>query len=152
MRFQDKFLKAGFKKATFNFRFFSVDWEPNIQEKLACWEMYVELNTRVATQKLEMDSGIDASVLSSLHSMFETTREVLKKYGPDTFEFSKLAFMILNDVLRPFLSKWHGRDTNLLVLNSHEQNQFRKELMDVQEELIAYVRLLADLSGIQELT
>jgi hypothetical protein len=152
MTFQDKFLKAGFKNVTFNSRFISVEWEPNNREKLACWEMYVELNTRVATQNLDACSGIDVSALSSLHSIFETTREILKKYGPETFEFSKLAFVILNDVLRPFTSKWHGRETTILVLNSAEQNLFRKELKEVQVDLIAYVRLLADLSGIQEIT
>ena len=53
--------------------------------------------------------------LSSLYTLFDTTRTILRKYGPsiaqpkgeDELSFGYLAVVILNVVLRPVLAKWH---------------------------------------------
>jgi hypothetical protein len=105
MNFQNSFSKVGFKKITFDVKLFSIEWEPNTSEVNAAWEMYVELISRISTQPLKLQDGEDSSALESLHSLFGITRFILKKYGPTTYEFSKLAILILNDVIRPFTSK-----------------------------------------------
>lgn len=61
----------------------SADWEPSDQERQAAWEMYVELATRVTVVELPGDRGLVREALTSYYSLFATTREILRKYGPD---------------------------------------------------------------------
>jgi hypothetical protein len=93
----------------------SGEWEPNDAERAAAWELYVELITRVSVVPLGPDEGLLREALSSLYSVFESTREVLRKYGPDIAEpkrsgqynFAYIAITILNVGIRPLLARWH---------------------------------------------
>jgi transcriptional regulator with XRE-family HTH domain len=82
-------------------------------ERAAAWELYVELVTRVAVADLDPDRGMLREALDSLYSLFGTTREILKRHGPDLAaangesRFLNLATTILNRVLRPVLAEWH---------------------------------------------
>ena len=93
---------------------FSVKWKyiPTQLEQEAAWDLYVELVTRVATNELGAEQGLLREALSSLHTVFEITRGILKEHGPRIYSnkrpgFSHLAIRLLNYELRPFLSKWH---------------------------------------------
>src|SRR6266700_2536301 len=89
-------------------------WEPDEVEQRAAWEMYVELITRVSLVELQPGEGLLHEALSSLYSLFDTTRKILREYGPavarpkgkDNISFGYLAIAILNGVLRPVLAKW----------------------------------------------
>ena len=89
--------------------------EPDDSERRAAWEMYVELVTRVSLAPVDLLKASLREALSSLYSVFDTTREILRKYGPNvaqpkgkgTLSFGYLAVAILNTVLRPVLSEWH---------------------------------------------
>ena len=90
-------------------------WEPNEDERKAAWELHVELVTRIAVVPLGADDGLLREALSSLYTLFATTREILRKYGPDVAEpkpdgqynFGVLALAMLNYALRPVLARWH---------------------------------------------
>lgn len=77
------------------------------------WQLFVETVTRTSTQRLDDDEGLIREALTSLHSLFATTRTILMAARPTahgsgiTVEY--LAVNMLNRELRPFLSKWHPR-------------------------------------------
>ena len=48
-------------------------------DKKAAWELYVEMLTRIVTQPLNEQHGIEKTALDSIFSLFPTTREILKK-------------------------------------------------------------------------
>lgn len=81
------------------------------------WELYVELVTRVAVAELRAGQGLLREALTSLHSLFATTRAILRRHGPGVMraagaepsEVYGQAMAVLNDVLRPLLSEWHPR-------------------------------------------
>lgn len=143
-------------------------WEPDEGEQQAAWEMYVELITRVAVVELGPDEGLLREVLSSLHSLFGTTRSILREHGPvvaqakggGEYSFGLLAVIILNKVLRPLLAKWHPR---LLDYEStcppprsqtdHERawtsrEELRAALEEVRGTLTQYAELLALVAGV----
>jgi hypothetical protein len=51
--------------------------------------------------------GVNESALESIYSIFPETRLILKQYGFLGKQFANLAFEMLNDVIRPFTTKWH---------------------------------------------
>ena len=143
-------------------------WTPNDSETKAAWEMYVELVTRISVVELKEDEGTLSEALDSLYSLFETTRNILKKYGPivahplekNRISFGKLAVTILNYQLRPLLSEWHPkldlylqkRDMNVSLIK-HEMNwgsnkELRERLRETQEVLKEYSAILAQVAKV----
>ncbi len=121
-------------------------------DRMAAWELYVELLTRITTQALPLGDGDESTALSSIHSIFATTREVLKRHGPACITFSKIAVVVLNQVIRPFTARWH----RLSLLNAFADPTqcilFRSELETLQSQLHHYTQLLAEIAGVEDLS
>ncbi|MFE9607878.1 hypothetical protein [Streptomyces sp. NPDC006012] len=146
-------------------------WEPNDVERRAAWEVYVELVTRISVVPLREDDGLLREALSSLYSLFGSTREVLRKYGPDVAEpkkngqynFGYLAVAMLNHGVRPLLAAWHpaledweSRRPADRSRRDHEQawsraGELRAALRDTRGVLTDYADLLADACGVPNL-
>ena len=119
----------------------------------AAWELYVEMLTRIVTQPLPSEDGDDRTALDSVYSLFPTTREILRRYGPKAVEFSKIAVPVLNQQVRPFTAKWHRLSQQQCAFNDEERRQeFRAELRELQAKLRGYNRLLADVAGVEDMT
>ncbi len=58
-------------------------WKPDDSERQAAWEMYVELVTRIAVVRLQPEEGLLREALSSLYSVFDSTRQILRERGPN---------------------------------------------------------------------
>jgi hypothetical protein len=90
-------------------------WGPDDAERKAAWEMYVELVTRISVEALGPEEGLLREALSSLYSLFDSTRDILRRYGPEVatpkrgneLSFGAIAVTILNLGLRPLLARWH---------------------------------------------
>ena len=140
-------LKTGFLEA---------DLSMKDGDKEAAWKLYVELLTRITTQALPKDSGDEETALDSIYSLFKTTRQILKEQGKDCVEFTKLAVIVLNQIVRPFTTEWHRKMLADKLKNVPENEQecrvFREELDSLQVELRKYSRALADLAGVEDLT
>ncbi|MFE3942705.1 TIR domain-containing protein [Streptomyces sp. NPDC059118] len=84
---------------------------PGPVERAAAFDLQVELATRVGVQPLGPDDGSLREALTSLHSLFATTREVLHRVAaasPPPLVLPHIAFVLANQHLRPFLSTWHS--------------------------------------------
>jgi len=145
------------------------DWEADDTEKKAAWELYVELVTRISVEMIKYDQGLLREALNSLYVLFQETRKILKSYGSDLakpkgkgkYSFSYIAVIILNQVLRPFLSYWHPelkayedrKQKNISVVKYErkwkENKKMRSELNEVIGVLSDYADLLAGVAGIE---
>lgn len=146
-------------------------WEPNNAERQAAWELYVELVTRVSVVPMRADEGLLREALTSLYSLFATTREVLRTHGPEVAEpkrngqynFGYLAVAMLNFGVRPLLARWHpeledweSRRPADRSRRDHEQvwpqaDVLRATLTDTRSILAAYADLLAEACGVPSL-
>ncbi|MCC3768456.1 hypothetical protein [Streptomyces sp. UNOC14_S4] len=146
-------------------------WEPVEAERKAAWELYVELATRVSTVELGPDDGFLREALTSFYSLFGTTRDILRRYGPDVaprrgpgrLTFGALAVTVLNQALRPLLADWHPRLAAHEALRpsgtdpvAHERSwehaaELRGEIATVREVLIGLANALAEVAGSADL-
>ena len=131
--------------------FLEMEWTPKDEDKSAAWELYVEMVTRVATQRLAPDEGQEGAALASIYQLFPLTREIIKRNGRYCINFARIAVVVLNQVVRPFTAKWHRQMVDG-VLAPEKSVAFRKELDELQGKLRNYTRLLADLAGVEDLT
>ncbi len=146
-------------------------WVPDKKERDAAWEMYIELVTRISVVELQPDEGLLREALSSLYTLFGTTREILRKYGPavakpkrkGNMSFGYLAITILNRAIRPVLAKWHPllldyeskRESSVSPLE-HEKKwgkceEFRKELNSLRSVLTDYGDILSKVAKVPPL-
>ncbi len=132
--------------------FLEMEWNPSEPDRDAAWDMYIELLTRVAIQPLSETGGDERAALESVYSLFPTTRAIIRARGRDSIEFTKLAVVVLNQVIRPFTTKWHKASTSGDLEGPVVIQEFRRELGDLREALVRYSKMLADMAGVEDLT
>lgn len=132
--------------------FLEMEWNPAEPDKDAAWELYVELLTRITTQPLADTHGDEKTALDSVYSLFGLTRSIIKTHGRDCIEFTKIAIVVLNQIIRPFTAKWHKISVDDGFKKVENRKKFRKELSDLQKILRIYTRMLADMAGVEDLT
>lgn len=130
--------------------FLEMEWEPMDEDKNASWELYIELLTRITTQPLSSDHGDEETALKSIHLIFPITREVIKSNGRHCIEFTKLAIVVLNQIIRPFTAKWHKLSLQGAFSDPSQCQIFREELLELQILLNIYTRMLGDMAGVEE--
>lgn len=118
----------------------------------AAWELYIEMLTRIVTQPLSPDTGDDATALESVYSLFPITRDILRRRGRTTINFTKVAVPLLNQIVRPFTAKWHRKLLAGELSDEKVSNTFRQELAALQANLRNYSRMLAEIAGVEDLT
>ena len=121
-------------------------------DRNAAWDLYVEMLTRIVTQHLPLESGDEQAALESVHTLFDTTRQILHTHGRDTIEFSKIAIPVLNQIVRPFTTKWHRESLSGTFGDKDKSVQFRKELEELLHDMRRYNRMLADIAKVEDLT
>lgn len=132
--------------------FLEMEWAPSDPDKDAAWDLYIELLTRVTTQALPNDKGDEKAALDSVYGIFPTTRDIIRKHGRGANEFTKIAIIVLNQIVRPFTAKWHKRLIAGDLDKKEARKEFRQELEQLQVELKKYTQMLADMSGVEDLT
>ena len=140
------------------------EWNADPKERNAAWALYIELVTRVAVQGLPADQGSLREALTSLYSLFGSTRQILREAGPDVgasiTSVGGIAIAVLNRGIRPFLSRWHPaladwesrRDPGLSP-GEHERkwperDQLRSDLTKLRVGLESYAEGLATIAGV----
>jgi len=114
-----------------------MEFQPQNADKDAAWDLC---------------HGDEQTALNSVFSLFALTRDVLKKHGRDAGEFSKIAIVVLNQVIRPFTAKWHKLSIDGAFDDIKQCNEFREELKKLQLVLSIYTQMLADMAGVEDLT
>ncbi|MFD9474147.1 hypothetical protein [Streptomyces goshikiensis] len=146
-------------------------WEPVDAEREAAWELYVELATRISVVELGEDEGLLREALSSLYTVFGTTREILRRYGPSVaprvapgrVTFGLLAVNVLNLSIRPLLTRWHplltaheARRGDQVDPVGHERRwaraeELRREIEQVRQVLLSLAQALNEVAGVGDL-
>lgn len=142
----------GLSNLRINAGILSAEFNPSQDDMTAAWLLYIELITRVTTQQLLPDHGDEKSALNSIYQIFPLTREILKTQGHNCEEFTRIAIVVLNQVVRPFTAKWHKVFVDNSKLDVGMSKEFRDELEGLQSTLRNYTKLLADLARVEDLT
>lgn len=143
-------------------------WKPSQRERRAAWELYVELITCAGVGPIESGVGLAGEAMNGLYSLFGTTREILRRYGPTIAQpqnghehsFGELAVLFLNFELRPLFVRWYPLldrweatrlpDTSKTEHQAQWQHagQLREELEQTRGRLKVYADLLAEVAGV----
>ena len=142
-------------------------WEPDEAEIRAAWELYVEMATRSPLGGFSPQEGSAREALNSIYSLFDTTRAILRSYGPAVacpkgglkLSFGYLAISMLNHVLRPLLTEWHPRlqqwereNPTLTEMDWPGRSDLLEALGSTESLLRQYAKLFTEVAEVPELT
>ena len=85
------FKKYRLDKIRLNLKVVQMELSFHEDDKDAAWELYIEMLTRIVTQTLPPGSGDEQVALDSVYSLFPVTREILRRRGRGTIQFTKVA-------------------------------------------------------------
>lgn len=152
MRFGDLFENWGLDSLKLNVSFIEAEFKAQPDDQNAAWEMYVYLITTILTQKLPDEDGDEKTALDSVYHLFGVTRNILVEYGRKAPGFSKIAVVVLNQIVRPFTAKWHKLSLAGAFADAGQCRAFRQELSELQLNMRRYAALLADIAKVEDIT
>ena len=152
MTLKDYLTEFNLDKIRLNLGIIDADISFEQADKDAAWELYIEMLTRIVTQPLPSEAGDEKAALDSVYALFAITREILRRRGRETIQFSKIAIPVLNQVVRPFTAKWHKEGLAGAFDHESKKKEFREELEVLQNELRNYNSMLAKIAGVENLT
>ncbi|WP_217207561.1 toll/interleukin-1 receptor domain-containing protein [Streptomyces sp. AC550_RSS872] len=140
---------------------------PSESERMAAYDIQVELVTRIGVQELAPGTGSLREALTSLKSLIDFTRATLHTYSVNLERGSAsgaptvqhLAYVLINETIRPFTGTWHpllsayeSRCPADVAPLDHEAawpqaEAMRAELSALREPLTRIVAGLGDISG-----
>ena len=93
-----------------------------------------DLRTRITTQPLPYQYGVESSALRSLWMVFVQARAAMRRH-PGCEEFARLATDMLNMHLRPMTAKWDKAFAEGRLNSRDGADEFREDLTEVQRGL-----------------
>lgn len=151
--------EMGFGDAKFTFK-------PNDTDRQIAYSIWVELSTRKIGLPIDPENDVIAEIYDSWYSFFGVTREMIKDIpvskvrGDSTSKIVDLSVEVLNEGLRPHLTKWQARfrhwyehqtedvadiDPQALQKKFPSYNELMDDLLAVNGRLIGYRRKMNEL-------
>jgi hypothetical protein len=111
----------------FSFRSFEIDqaeigvgknkfrFKPNLTDKQVAYAIWVELSTRKIGLPIDFEHDVISEIYDSWHTFFSVTRDLVKGVPVNqvkrdsTQAIIKLSIEVLNEGLRPHLTRWQAR-------------------------------------------
>ena len=100
-------------------------------DRKAAHEFLTELRTRISTQPLPYQYGVESRALESLWELFGHARAAMTG-NPGCEEFARLVTTSLNIDVRPVTAKWHRYHEQGLLDAKDGADEFRGDLAQLQ--------------------
>ena len=144
--------------------------KPNYQDMQIAYKLWVELSTRKIGLEIDLENDVVKEIFDSWYEFFKLTRELIKdipvskiRKDESTKELVRIAIEVLNEGLRPHLTKWQARFRkwyNIEIAREENRNlspqdiqkkypeyeNLTKEMIEVNHQLIEYRKILRQLA------
>lgn len=147
-------------------------FKPNITDRQVAYAIWVELSTRKIGLPIDLDHDVVAEIYDSWYNFFSVTRELIKSVPVNqvkrasTQAIIKLSIEVLNEGLRPHLTRWQARfrswynrelkryegDSGIAVLDPQQiqatfpqYQELKQDLERVNDALIRYRKKMREL-------
>jgi hypothetical protein len=107
MKRKDWLEKWGLSDLKLKLGFLEDEFSPHDPDRSTAWDIHVELLTRITTQYPPAEDCDKMAAPDSIYALFPLTRDILRRHGSGSGEFTKLAIPVLNQIIRPFIARSH---------------------------------------------
>jgi len=123
----------------------------NDDDRQMAYKIWVELSTRKIGLPIDLEQDVVTEVYDSWHAFFSVTRELIKdvpvrKYQRDsTAKIVPLSIEVLNEGLRPHLTKWQARFRRWYEHTAKKEDFGNTAPQEIQRQFPAFAELAEDL-------
>lgn len=123
----------------------------NDDDRQIAYKIWVELSTRKIGLLIDLEQDVITEVYDSWHTFFSVTRELIKdvpvkKYQRDSTEkIVRLSIEVLNEGLRPHLTKWQARFRRWYEHQSVQSSCSLSSPQEIQKNFPSFQELAKDL-------
>jgi len=155
-------------------RDYRVKIKPSFEDIQVAYKIWVEISTRKLGLEIDEENDVIVEVYNSWYEFFKITRETLKEIpahkivNPETQKIIDVSLKLLNEVVRPHLTKWQARfrkwynemqtdekNKNLTPQQLQRKYPYYKELIkdmkEVNKNIMEYRKSLEKLIGLHKL-
>lgn len=124
---------------------------PNDTDRQIAYKIWVELSTRKIGLAIDLEYDVVEEVYDSWHTFFGITRELIKDVPvrkfrrPATEKIVGMSIEVLNEGLRPHLTKWQARFRRWYERQAKQEDFALKTPQEIQQEFPAFKELSEDL-------
>lgn len=126
--------------------------KPNYEDMQIAYQLWVELSTRTIGLSIDLDNDVIEAIYDSWHEFFMLTRELVKgipiskiRKDKSTKELVRVAIEVLNEGIRPHLTKWQARFRKWYNAEIEKNENFGLSPQECQKKYPEYDRLAQDL-------
>jgi hypothetical protein len=147
-------------------------FKPNLTDRQVAYAIWVELSTRKIGLPIDFEHDVLEEIYDSWFTFFSVTRDLIKSVPVNqvrrdsTQAIIKLSIEVLNEGLRPHLTRWHARfrhwyereinnyhkqETGIMIdpqqiqANFPQYAELKEDMQRVNQSLIKYRRKMHDL-------
>jgi len=145
-----------------------ISFKPNNEDRQIAYSIWVELSTRKIGISIDLDHDVIVEVYDSWYNFFSVTRELIKNIpvskikSNGTEKIILLSIEVLNEGLRPHLTKWQARfrhwyeneikkqdgndiDPQIIQAKYPKFRELKEDLLAVNKVLINYRKKMHEL-------
>lgn len=126
-----------------------LSFKPNNTDRQIAYSIWVELSTRKIGLPIDVEDDVISEVYDSWYAFFSVTRDMIKDIpvskvrGESTSKIIDLSVEVLNEGLRPHLTKWQARFRHWYERQMDSKTDAAPQ--EVQKNFPAHDELVADL-------
>lgn len=131
--------------------------KPNFQDKQIAYQLWVELSTRKIGLPIDFEHDVISEIYDSWYEFFKITRELIKdlpisKVGrhKSTQKIVNVSIDVLNEGLRPHLTKWQARYRRWYSSELEKQENALKSPQEIQGGCPYYAQLTEDMREVNK--
>lgn len=124
---------------------------PNVTDMQIAYKIWVELSTRKIGLQIDLKDDVVVEIYDSWYSFFSVTRELIKDVPvqkfrrKDTEKIIKISIDVLNEGIRPHLTKWQARFRYWYEKEMERQDANHANPQEVQKKFDQFDELRADM-------
>lgn len=128
----------------------------NETDRQIAYKIWVELSTRKIGLPIDLEHDVISEVYDSWHTFFTVTRELVKDVPVNKFrrkqteEIVRLSIGVLNDGLRPHLTKWQARFRRWYGKATEHSDFVDQSPQEIQQKYPKYDELQVDLLAVNQ--
>lgn len=129
---------------------------PNHIDSQVAFKIWIEINTRKIALPIDFENDIIYEIYKSWYSFFGIAREHLKEVPinmmtrKSTKNIVDIAIKILNQCLRPHLTKWHGKFNKWYNVEVKKEENTNIDPQELQKKYPYYDDLIKDMQSVND--
>ena len=132
--------------------------KPNDEDLQIAYQLWVELSTRKIGLEIDEENDVIVELYNSWYEFFRVARELMKsipvrkvRANTSTKEIIELSFKILNESIRPHLTKWQAKYRKWYQNKLEQQDSTQRTPQEIQRSYSEYSALIMDMVRVNKI-